>query len=224
MKFIKQFQISKQLYSSLTHSNAWISRQSKDIYVQQRISQNYRSRASFKLLEIQKKYKILSKDSRCLDLGCAPGGWSQVALSFVKSNGIVIGVDLQDMIPLPGLEFIQGDIESQEIQSLIQEKLKGQPPTVILSDMHPGSKGNPSIDVPKSHELALLALQLCIQTKECIGLQKDGHLVVKYLQGQDEAELKQKFSLYFKNIHHFKPQSSRKESREGFLICKFFKG
>jgi 23S rRNA (uridine2552-2'-O)-methyltransferase len=160
-------------------------------------------------LEILQKYNIKAKYA--LDLGSAPGGWSQVLQEFSK----VVAIDQVPMDPLTNVEFIHGKIQDQFVQDQLQNmNIKWD---LITSDMSPSFSGNHTVDISRSFELVQMALD------QCSKLKTDGSLIVKFFQGNGEAEIKSKLSLSFRKVVHFKPKSSRSGSREGYWICMGFK-
>lgn len=173
---------------SYLHSrqSQWLSRQSSDPYVRLRHAYQYRSRASFKLLQLFQKYKICIQSShRILDLGASPGSWSQVIQRsrLNQSNqdqlGSIVAVDLLPMDPIPGVTFIQGDLHA--VQDQIEQALGGQA-DLVVSDMAPPMSGIKGADVPRMHALVRLALQVCQKN-----LRPGGHLIVKMYQGEGDA-------------------------------------
>ncbi len=197
------FIISKKTIYITYRKKQWIARQSNDPFVKQRINQGYRSRASFKLLEIQKKHHLINEKSCVLDLGAAPGGWSQIVSSIVKEKGLSIAIDLLPIEPLNHVHCIQGDFTQQEtckqLDELISRKYLHtfQGFNVILSDMAPSFGGNASIDIPKIHYLIEQAFQYCKTPK---GLVKGGSFVCKYLQGSGDVELKKELEKSFEKV------------------------
>lgn len=195
----------QQRWASITSTKQWVRRQASDHYVHQRQLLNYRSRSAFKLLEILDKFKIKSKYS--LDLGSAPGGWSQVLQGFSK----VVAIDQTVMEPLKNVDFIHGKIQDESVQdqlNKIKEKLD-----LITSDMSPSFSGNETVDISRSFELVEIALD------QCTRLKKGGTLIVKFFQGDGEVEIKSKLELSFRKVIYFKPKSSRSGSREGYWVC-----
>ncbi len=199
-----------------------MTRQSSDPFVAAREAAGYRSRASFKLLQLDARFKLLRPGARVLDLGCSPGGWAQVAAGKVGESGTVVGVDLLPMDPIPGVKFIQGSLlESETLHRLVSPPPMGDAPRLfdlILSDMAPEFSGNPSIDVPRSQDLARKALSLALYPL----LSPGGSLILKFFQGAGDKELMQDFGFHFKTVRHEKPKASRSGSREGFLVCLKF--
>ncbi len=191
-------------------SKKWLERQKKDPFVKKAKQEGYRARSAYKLIEIQKKYRLLNPQKFVLDLGAAPGGWSQVALEYC-GPGRITAIDLLDMQPLSGVSIITGDFEEQ-LTNLNQEF------SVILSDMSPSTCGISSVD----HLRIMDILERVFELSK-LYLMKGGHLVVKVFKGGTEHEFLKFLKTYFKKVHHFKPESSRKESKEMYMIALNFK-
>ncbi len=183
----------------------------KDYFYKKAKEEGFRSRAAYKLLEIQKKYKIFKKGDYVLDLGCAPGGWIQVAIRFIGKNGKIKGIDLLDVKPFnnSNIEIIKGDIFDYDFS---QEKFD-----VIISDMAPNTSGIKHADYFKSYELCETAFYIAKKS-----LKNHGNLVLKIFQGKEFNELRGKLKKNFKIISVFKPKSSRSTSSETYLVCKDF--
>ncbi|MDR0744577.1 MAG: RlmE family RNA methyltransferase [Holosporales bacterium] len=196
-------------------SRSWILRQLKDPYTAKAKKEGYRSRAAFKLLEIQKKFKIIQKNSIVLDLGASPGSWSQIASKLVQK---VIAIDLLEMDPIQNVEFIQGDFLDLENIKIIKQMLDGNLFDVILSDMAPNTCGIKKIDHLRIMNLIEEIFAFCKDN-----LKIGGNVVVKTFQGGTESNLLQKLKSRFEKVIHFKPNSSRKESKEIYLIAMGFK-
>ena len=178
---------------------------------------NYKSRAAFKLIEIQNKYKILKKGQKVIDIGSAPGGWSQVISELVHSNKSkpdVIAVDILKMDQIDGVCFIQGDLTRREIQERILEKNNFEKFDVVLSDMCPefvGQKYKDHFNLIKLNEMTIEFASKILKT--------NGILVMKTFEGSMQKKLQEGIDLYFEKIQRFKPASSRSESSELYLIC-----
>ncbi len=196
-------------------SKKWLMRQLKDPFVALAKKHGYRSRASFKLIEINKKYKILKKDHIVIDLGAAPGGWSQVASKICKS---VIAVDLLDMPPISNVDFFVGDFLDEKTINTLQQKLDNQKVDVILSDMSPKACGIKKID-----HIRIMNLVEEVFEFSKMFLKDGGVMVVKVFQGGTEKSLLLELKKFFDKVAHFKPQSSRKESVEMYLIALGFR-
>ena len=173
--------------------------------------EGYRARSAYKLMDIQKRSKIFKEGSIVLDLGAAPGGWSQVALEYVGEDGKIIGVDLQHILPLKGAQFIQGDIRETEIREKLEE-LAPKADTVI-SDMSPNLSGNYSVDQARSVELSSLALEIASE-------RKSKFFVCKVFEGSDFQEFRKAVIDEFGSVRTLSPEASRKQSSEVYLIAK----
>ena len=173
--------------------------------------EGYRSRSVYKLMDIQKRSKIFRKDDTVLDLGAAPGGWSQVALEYIDEDGKLVGVDLQHILPLKGAQFLQGDIREPETRKEI-EKLVPKA-DVVLSDMSPNLSGNYSVDQARSVELASFALEIASERKA-------NSFVVKVFEGSDFQDFRKAVIDEFGSVRTLSPEASRKQSSEVYLIAK----
>jgi len=173
--------------------------------------EGYRSRSVYKLMDIQKRSKIFRKDDTVLDLGAAPGGWSQVALEYIDEDGKLVGVDLQHILPLKGAQFLQGDIREPETRKEL-EKLVPKA-DVVLSDMSPNLSGNYSVDQARSVELALFALEIASERKA-------NSFVVKVFEGSDFQDFRKAVIDEFGSVRTLSPEASRKQSSEVYLIAK----
>ena len=173
--------------------------------------EGYRSRSVYKLMDIQKRSKIFRKDDTVLDLGAAPGGWSQIALEYIGEDGKLIGVDLQHILPLKGAQFLQGDIRESETRKEL-EKLVPKA-DVVLSDMSPNLSGNYSVDQARSVELSSLALEIASERKA-------KSFVVKVFEGSDFQDFRKAVIDEFGSVRTLSPEASRKQSSEVYLIAK----
>ena len=173
--------------------------------------EGYRSRSVYKLMDIQKRSKIFRKDDTVLDLGAAPGGWSQIALEYIGEDGKLIGVDLQHILPLKGAQFLQGDIREPETRKEL-EKLVPKA-DVVLSDMSPNLSGNYSVDQARSVELASFALEIASERKA-------NSFVVKVFEGSDFQDFRASVISEFGSVRTLSPEASRKQSSEVYLIAK----
>ncbi len=197
-------------------------RKINDHYSKMAKKDNYPARSVYKLAEIQKKYKILKQKQRVLDLGCHPGSWSLYAAKIVKNNGVVVGVDLQETdIPSQKddaeINWLCYNVNSEELIPYLKKQWNGF--HVVLSDMAPRTTGNQFSDHQHSLRLAYRVLEIA-----CSLLHKNGTLYVKVFQGEDFPAYVKECRKLFQNVKVFKPDSSRKESREVFLIGREFKG
>ena len=196
-------------------SRRWLQRQLSDQYVRQAREQGYRSRAAYKLLEIQKKDKIFQKGHNVVDLGAAPGGWSQVARECIGQSGKVIALDVLPMESLNGVDIVQGDFQKEETLDNLVSLLNGEGINLVISDMAPNLSGITSVDQARSLNLAEMALAFSERV-----LTNNGILLVKLFQGLGFdayfAQLKSKFN----QVVVRKPKASRAESREVYLLAK----
>ena len=195
-------------------SRRWLDRHFNDAYVKRAQQEGYRSRAVYKLLEIQEKDGILAPGMRVLDLGAAPGGWSQVAVRIAGSKGRVLALDRLPMEPLTGLTFIQGDFREEELLIRLWQALAGEAVDVVLSDMAPNMSGNPAVDQPRMMHLCELALDLSRQV-----LKPGGSLVVKIFQGEGFEAFHKEMRVSFRRVASRKPKCSRPRSRELYLVA-----
>lgn len=196
-------------------SKKWLQRQINDPYVEKAKKAGYRSRAAYKILEIQQKFKIFEKNSIVLDLGAAPGGWSQVAANTAKK---VIAIDLLEMAPIPNVQFLKGDFtDEKNIQTIIQ-LLENEKADAVLSDMAPNTCGIKKID-----HLRIINLLETVCDFSTSVLKPGGSLVAKVFQGGATSDLLHNLKQNFARVRHFKPLSSRKESPEIYLIAQGYK-
>jgi 23S rRNA (uridine2552-2'-O)-methyltransferase len=200
-------------------SKAWLREHHSDVYVNQARREGYRSRAAYKLLEIDRKDRLLRPGMTVVDLGAAPGGWSQVAAERVGRKGRVIALDRLDMPPLPGVEFIRGDILDDDYLAFVRERLGDGLADLVISDMAPNISGVDAVDQPRSIYLAELALDLAGHV-----LAPGGDLLVKVFQGAGSEAYMAELRSRFKKIAVRKPQSSRARSREIYLLARGFRG
>lgn len=195
-------------------SRRWLDRHFGDEYVKRAQQEGYRSRAVFKLLEIQEKDRLLSPGMRVADLGAAPGGWSQIAARLVGDKGQVVALDLLPMDPLPGVTFIQGDFREEESLVQLHDALGGEPLDLVLSDMAPNMSGT-AADQPRLIYLCELALDFAVRH-----LKPGGALVIKIFQGEGFDGYVKTLRRYFRQVASRKPKSSRRESRELYLVAR----
>ncbi len=195
-------------------SRKWLMRQANDPYVHLAKKQGYRSRASFKLVDINKKFKILHQNDVVIDLGSAPGGWSQIASKICKK---VIAVDLLEMDLIPNVDFFVGDFLEETTIERLKQHLAGVKPNVILSDMAPSTCGIQKID-----HIRIMSLIEEVFEFSKMFLASHGTMVVKVFQGGTETSLLTELKKRFKKVSHFKPDSSRKESAEMYLVATGF--
>jgi len=195
----------------------WRKNQQSDLYFQKAKAEGYRARSAYKLIQINEKFRVLRKGQVILDLGAAPGSWSQVAAQNVGREGRVIAVDLQEIEPLPGVTTLQGDITSAAVQQQMLD-LAGRPVDVVLSDAAPNTSGIALRDHAFSVELVYAALNVARQA-----LKPGGHLVAKVFEGEDLPKLIVDLRQNFSMVKPFYPEATRREGKEIFLVCKGFK-
>ncbi|NRA41676.1 MAG: 23S rRNA (uridine(2552)-2'-O)-methyltransferase RlmE [Pseudomonadales bacterium] len=200
-------------------SGRWLDEHFSDHYVKQSQRLGYRSRACFKLLEIQEKDHILQPNMTVIDLGSAPGGWSQVCAEFVGPDGLIIASDILPMDALADVTFVQGDFTEDKVFEEILAAVNNRPVDLVISDMAPNMSGMSDIDQPKAMYLVELALDLAKQV-----LKPDGVFLAKVFQGEGFEPLVQDIRSNFRQMITRKPQSSRARSRETYLLGKGFKG
>ncbi|MCK5621836.1 MAG: RlmE family RNA methyltransferase [Alphaproteobacteria bacterium] len=199
-------------------SKLWLERQLNDPYVAKAKRLGYRSRAAFKLAEIDDKYKFLKPGGRVVDLGAAPGGWVQVALERVGAKGRVVGIDLQEIEPIARAELLVGDFLDEDAPDRLRTLLDG-PADVVLSDMAAPSTGHAATDHLRIMALAEAALDFALEV-----LAPGGTFVAKVLQGGSERGLLETMRRNFTKVAHVKPPASRKDSAELYVVATGFRG
>ena len=199
-------------------SRRWMHEHLNDEYVKKAQKEGYRSRAVYKLLEIIDKNQILTKGDRVLDLGAAPGGWSQVAAKIVGKTGQIIASDILVIEEIPGVDFLQGDFTEMSFYDGLLSLTKGKKINTVLSDMSPNMSGQLSVDQPKSMYLAELSLDMAIKT-----LMPNGHFLVKVFQGDGFDSYVQIARQTFKKVVIKKPKASRPRSKEVYLLASQLK-
>lgn len=200
-------------------SSRWLQRHVKDPYVRKARSDGYRSRAAYKLIEVNTRDRLFIPGARVVDLGAAPGGWSQVAVRKVAPGGQVIAVDLLEIAPMSGVTMLRGDCREPGIQAQLAEALGGLKADVVLSDMSPNLSGIASADQARAAELVRTAIDFCRAQ-----LQPGGALLVKVFQGGEFAGLLKEMKGLFREVRTLKPAASREESRETYLLARGLKG
>ena len=198
-------------------NKAWMNDHVHDHYVQEAQRRGYRSRAAFKLLELDARDKLLRPGMTVVDLGAAPGSWTQVLRERVGSSGRIVAVDLLPMDPLAGVVFVQADFREDEGLAAVEEALGGKPVDLVVSDLAPNLSGVESADQARSVHLGELALDFAISH-----LRDGGDLAIKVFQGSGLAELQRAIAARFDKVYVRKPKSSRDRSRETFLVAKGF--
>ncbi len=198
---------------------AWLRDRRRDGYYRMAKRLNYRSRASFKIFQIDDRYRIFRPGGLVVDLGASPGGWSQAAAERVAPNGLVVAVDTATMAPLERVTVLRGDVRSEETRRDILGALAGRHPNVVLSDMSPNLAGNASLDQSRSAELAQSALDVARSL-----LRSRGHLVVKIFQGEDFPEFLRQVRADFRFTKAHSPKASRSASSEIYIVAKGYRG
>lgn len=196
-------------------SKAWMHEHVTDPFVRKAKQEGYRSRAAYKLLEILERDKLVRPGMTVVDLGAAPGGWSQVLAPLVGAKGRVIAYDLLDMAPIPGVTFLQGDFTADEAPARLDAALEGRAVDLVVSDMAPNISGVGMVDQARSIHLAELALEFARQR-----LKPGGHLLVKVFQGAGLDEFRRELGAAFQSVAVRKPKASRDRSSELFLLAK----
>ena len=196
-------------------SAAWLKEHVDDIYVKRAQQDGYRSRASYKLIELDEKDHLFRKGMVVVDLGSAPGGWSQVAIERVGDGGRVLASDILPMDAIGGVEFIQGDFTEQAVFDALMNALGGQDVGLVISDMAPNMSGMTSIDQPGAMYLVELALDMASQI-----LPEGGDFVAKVFQGEGFDDYINACKTAFRKVVVRKPKASRDRSREVYVVCK----
>jgi 23S rRNA (uridine2552-2'-O)-methyltransferase len=196
-------------------SGRWLAEHFDDPYVKQARQQGLRSRAAFKLLELQEKHRLIRPGMTVVDLGAAPGGWCQVARPLVGSRGRVIALDILPMTPVSGVEFIHGDFTEDEPLQTLERALEGAGVDLVMSDMAPNISGMATVDQAKSMYLAELALEFAR-----VHLKPGGDLVIKLFQGADFDGFVSEVRSLFGKVQVIKPKASRSRSNEVYLLAR----
>ncbi|MGO4894043.1 23S rRNA (uridine(2552)-2'-O)-methyltransferase RlmE [Flavobacterium sp. W21_SRS_FM6] len=199
-------------------SSRWLQEHFADKYVQQAKKQGLRSRAVFKIEEIHQKDNLIREGMTVVDLGAAPGGWSQYAANLVGDDGIVVACDILAMDSLAGVEFLQGDFREEAVLNELLNKIGGKNVNVLMSDMAPNMSGNDAADQAKSMYLVELALDMCHQV-----LKRNGSFIVKVFMGEGFDEYFKAVKQAFTVVKTRKPESSRARSREVYLVATGYK-
>ena len=197
-------------------SNSWKIKQHRDQFFKKSKTLGYRSRASFKLIQLNEKFKFIKKNSKLLDLGSAPGGWAQVANKII-TTGKILSLDLKNMEPIKNVEFIKSDIldekTKEKVIRIFKDKLD-----IIISDMAADTTGNKSLDSIRTNQLSADVIHFAKKT-----LKQKGVLISKLFMGEDFIEVKNLAKSIFKKVNFFKPDSSRSESKETYVHCEILK-
>ena len=199
-------------------SQRWLTRNARDKYVKRARQEGARSRAIFKLEEIDRRDHLLRPGMTVVDLGAAPGGWSQYVKSRVGDSGRVLALDILPMEPIVGVEFIEGDFTEQPVLDLLMQRIEGKPVDLVISDMAPNMSGVASVDQARSMNLAELALEFSDKS-----LKPGGSLLIKTFQGAGFNEFHAQLRRRFEKLVARKPPASRAESKEIYLLGRGFR-
>lgn len=208
----------KTAFGRRLSSTRWLQRQLNDPYVAAAKEEGWRSRAAFKLIQLDEKFNLLRQGQRVVDLGAAPGGWTQVVAQKIGKNGKLIGIDLLEMEPIKGAELIQLDFMSDEAPAILKDMLEG-PADLVISDMAPSTTGHTKTDKIRIINLAEYAAHFATEV-----LAPNGGFVCKLFQGGAEKDLLDLLKQNFKTVKHAKPKASRADSSESYVIALGFKG
>lgn len=200
-------------------SRRWLKEHHDDPFVLKARKEGYRSRAAYKLLEIDRRDRLLRPGGVVVELGAAPGGWSQVAAQRVGRKGAVIALDRLPMDPLPGVDVIEADFGADDAIGKIMAILQGRPVDLVISDMAPNISGMDAVDQPRSVYLAELALDFALKV-----LRPGGDILIKIFQGAGIDEFRAELRRHFRSVAIRKPESSRARSREVYLLARDFRG
>lgn len=195
-------------------SKAWMQEHIDDFYVKKAQKDGYRARAAYKLLEINEKTGLIKKGMTVVDLGSAPGSWSQVAGQLVGDTGVLIASDILPMDTLENVTFIQGDFREESVFNAIMDEVGGRVVDVVLSDMAPNTSGMPAVDQPRMMYLCELAVDFALEV-----LPEGGALIMKVFQGEGSQELRANMQKQFSKIKSIKPSASRPRSKEMFWVA-----
>ena len=197
-------------------SNSWKIKQHRDQFFKKSKTLGFRSRAAFKLIELNKKFKFIKKNTNLLDLGSFPGGWTQVASQIIK-DGKIMSIDIKDMEPIKNVNFVRGNILENKIKNKVDNYFDSKL-DVILSDMAADTTGSKSLDSIRTNQLCADVISFSKET-----LKPRGVLISKLFMGEDFIEVKNLAKSLFRNVNFFKPVSSRKESKDTYLHCEILK-
>ena len=196
-------------------SNRWLERHLNDEYVIKSKIDGYRSRSSYKLIQINQKFKFFKNSYLILDLGCSPGGWLQVSQKLAPKNSKILGIDKINLKSIPNVQFLQNDIFDDDIFDKIDSFFDGKKINLILSDMSPNSTGNKKVD-----HLRIVSLIEKVLDLSNYFLSKNGFLIAKIFQGGAQGDLIKKMNQTLTSIRYFKPKASRAESPETYLVAQ----
>ncbi|WP_011608877.1 23S rRNA (uridine(2552)-2'-O)-methyltransferase RlmE [Histophilus somni] len=200
-------------------SSRWLNEHFKDPFVQKAHKQKLRSRAYFKLDEIQQSDRLFKHGMTVVDLGAAPGGWSQYAIRQIGDLGRVIACDILEMDPIVGVDFLQGDFRDENVLQALLERVGEKKVDVVMSDMAPNFSGMPAVDIPRAMYLVELALDMCKQV-----LATNGCFVVKVFQGEGFDDYLKEIRSLFNTVKVRKPEASRGRSREVYIVAMGYMG
>lgn len=195
-------------------STRWLNEHFKDRFVQQAQKKGLRSRAWFKLEEIQNTDKLFKPGMTVVDLGAAPGGWSQYVASIIGNKGRIIACDILPMDPIVGVDFLQGDFREESVLNTLLERVGVNKVQVVMSDMAPNMSGQPAVDIPRAMYLVELALDMCRDV-----LAPDGSFIVKVFQGEGFENYLKAIREMFRVVKIRKPEASRARSREVYIVA-----
>ncbi|TDQ57355.1 23S rRNA Um-2552 2'-O-methyltransferase [Mesocricetibacter intestinalis] len=199
-------------------SSRWLNEHFNDPFVQKAHKHKLRSRAYFKLDEIQHSDRLFKPGMTVVDLGAAPGGWSQYAVTQIGDKGRIIACDILDMDPIAGVDFLQGDFRDEKVLAALLERVGDDKVDVVMSDMAPNFSGMPSVDIPRAMYLVELALDMCKQV-----LAPKGSFVVKVFQGEGFDQYLRDIRTLFATVKVRKPEASRGRSREVYIVATGYK-
>lgn len=199
-------------------SARWLKEHESDPYVKAAREGGFRSRALFKLEEIQRSDRLIKQGMTVVDLGAAPGGWSQFVAKVLNGRGRAMALDILPMDPIPGVEFLQGDFTDETVFEQLLAQLAGDRPQLVMSDMAPNMTGIPDVDHARSMHLVELAVDFSQRV-----LPEGGDLLVKVFQGREFAELTQRLRRLFESVKVRKPKASRSRSVELYLLARNFR-
>ncbi len=194
-------------------SKAWMQEHLNDEFVKRAQKEGYRARAAYKLMEIDDKDHLIKPGMTIVDLGATPGSWSQVAMQRIRGQGRVIALDLLEMPPIPGVDFIQGDFREAQVLAQLEKMLDGRQIDLVIADMAPNITGISSVDQPNAAYLTELALDFSLKW-----LKPDGHFLVKVFIGSGFDEIVKNMRLGFEKVATRKPKASRDRSNEVYLL------
>ncbi len=196
-------------------SKKWLDEHFSDEYVLRAQQEGYRSRACYKLLEINKTDRLLKAGMTVVDLGAAPGSWSQIAANLVGHKGKVVALDILEMDPIPDVDFVHGDFREDAVLEALMATIDGRPVDLVMSDMAPNTSGVKAIDQPRSIYLCELALELAL-----LVLKPGGNMLIKVFHGEGFDEFLRSCRQSFTKVVSRKPEASRNRSREIYLVAQ----